>query len=221
MRVRSLTAALVLAAGTLAWAVPAVLAECPPRDGPADRHLDVGYAFTATVTELSSQVDPPREGNADFDWHVVLDVDRTYRGEVPAEIVFNGWTAQCWFGVRGDQLHLGERVFVAGQRLRLERFPTDPFSGDLALWTWTGQRWKYARDVLTYDRTTRLDPDSRMVRAASTTTAILALIRSDAPDTSTAMSGDLPDDAPPIALLVSALLIGFSASVWRLRRRSV
>lgn len=218
MRVRSLLAALALAAGALAWAVPTVLAECPPRDGAADRHLDVGYAFTATVTDVSNQVDPPRQGSADFDWHVALHVDRTFRGEVPDDIVFNGWTAQCGFGVRGDQLHVGERVFVAGQRLQPERFPTDPFAGDLALWTRTGGEWRYARDVLTYDQTTRLDPDSSAVRAATTTPEILALIRTGAPDTSTAAPDEPPIAAPPVAVFGIALLIGLGAAAWRLRR---
>lgn len=221
MQIRSLSATLSLVGLALMWTVPSVMAECSPGDTPPDRHLDVGYAFTATVVEVSSDVDPPRPDGAPFNWHVVLQVDRSYRGDVPVEIVFNGWTAQCWFGVRGDQLQVGERLFVAGQRLRLERFPTDPFAGDLALWTWTGERWRYARDVLTYDGPlTPLDPDSRAVRAASTTGEILALIRADAPDTSITSRDEPHPATPPLATLGLAFVGGLGACAWRLRRRA-
>lgn len=220
MRIRSLMAAMALASGGLVWAVPAVVAECPPRDIAPDRHLDVRYAFTATVVEVSGDVDPPGPNGGSFDWHVELHVERVYRGNVPTEISFNGWTSQCWFGVRGDQLRVGERVFVAGQRLRLAQFPTDPFAGDLALWIQTGDHWRYALDVLTYDQGTPLDPDSRAVREASTTSEILALVRSDAPDTSIGTAAAAPPPtAPPFALLAAAFLFGLGASVWRLRRQ--
>jgi hypothetical protein len=100
--------------GAVLWLVASagvVHAECfpPPDDFPRPR-----FAFTATVQEVSNRVAPAPD-MADFDWHLVLDVEHRYRGSVPDQLVANGWDQGCdWTGVR---VHEGDRLLVATQRV--------------------------------------------------------------------------------------------------------
>ena len=63
MRISRLMISIALAAAALAGLAPAVLAECMFSDEVPDRHLDVGFAFIATVVEASDApiADKPSE----------------------------------------------------------------------------------------------------------------------------------------------------------------
>lgn len=115
----------------LLWVIASagsVSAECFPQpdDFPRPR-----FAFTATVSEVSDRVAPSLPGNADFDWHLALDVGREYRGAVPDRLEANGWDAGCDF--TGVQVAEGDRLFIAAERLD----PGGPrlITGKVLLWT--------------------------------------------------------------------------------------
>lgn len=213
---RRLSAAVALAALLLTTATPIALAECMGWPIRATERLDVGYAFTATVAEASADVDPPKPDNADFDWHVELAVERTYRGHVPDRLVFNGWDVGCHF-LRGDRLRTGDRIFVATERLDLNWLPTDPLSGDVVVWKRTGDGWVLYADALDYGSDEVFYP--KAARSATTIAEMLQLVSaSSVPDTSTLPADQRRGANTPIPALALAFMAGLLVALKRVSR---
>jgi hypothetical protein len=178
----------LLAATALA---PVALGECSAFDRPPDRTLNVGYAFMATVVEASGDVDPPRRDNADYTWHVELRIDRVYAGDVPKQLIFNGWSVGC-HSIRGNKLNMGDRILVAVEDLNLRHLPGEPVSGDTVVWRRAEGQWHYARKVVGSPESPADEFLSPAILGARTTSDILAIVDSAAPpDTSTDDEPDL------------------------------
>lgn len=212
---RSLVA-LAVACLLLATLVPIASAECTGWPIRATERLDVGYAFAATVTEVSGDVDPTPD-MSDFDWHVELAIDRTYLGKVPDSIVYNGWDVGC-HDLRGDHLQIGDRILVATEHLNLDYLPGDPFEGDLIAWRAADDGWLFYADALLYASDPAFYP--KAARTATTTADVLRLLTAAGmPDTSTLSPPDDPhqDHGATIALL---FLVGFILSMTALPIRS-
>lgn len=144
------TGSRVLFAGLLALsgaaAAPAIaVAECSPLSVADDIRDYIGVAFTATVAEVTDEVDAPMADAAPFDWKVVLDVDRVYRGDVEETLHWNGWGAGC-SGIRPDMFEPGQRYFFATARLDPAgmRAP-GPYT---LVWKQDGDRWPFHNRVL-------------------------------------------------------------------------
>jgi hypothetical protein len=194
-------------------------AECLNYPIAAGDHLNVGYAFVATVTEVSDAVDPPQADSAPYDWHVELDVERTYRGHVPDRLTFNGWDVGC-HNLRGDHLRAGDRIFIATERLDLRPSRVDPFWGDVVAWKGTRGAWAFYATALDHAYDKAFYPAA--ARSATTTADILALIHSDpAPDTSTEASAAEPSKPTPLLALGLALVVGLFLGWRRLSRNDV
>ena len=204
-------AAAGLALSALPFAATTALAECEAL--PADLRLDVGYAFVATVTEASTEVDEAVD-MAPFDWHVELRVDRVYDGELPDSIAFNGWTNGC-FGISGDSLTTGDRLFIASEEFHSEYLPRSPFEGDLVIWRRVNGEWRFDPSAVDEDPANKWG--SAALRDATTTPEILRAIQSAPPDTATA-SFVRDEPRPPLAALVLAFVVAFAATWRRLSR---
>ena len=201
---RRLSSSVALAALLLTMVTSTARAECMTWPVRVTERLDVGYAFTATVTEASRDVDPPKPDNADFDWHVELAVERAYLGRVPDRLVFNGWDVGCHF-LRGDGLRTGDRIFVANERLDLTWLPTDPFFGDVVVWKGTDDGWDFYADALDYGSDEAYYP--KAARTATTTAEILRLVSAaSVPDTSMLIAPEERGNAviPALALVFMA-----------------
>jgi hypothetical protein len=173
-----LLAALGLAVATLGFCASTASAECFPFPESATAQLDVGYAFIATVTESSRDVDPPETNPPDgpyapFDWHIEFAVDRTYLGKVPTKIVYNGWDVGC-HELRADHLTTGDKVFILAEAFHPEFRPRDPFDGDVVVWKATASGWRFDPDVLMYGSNTKVY--TKAVRDASTSAEILRIV---------------------------------------------
>jgi hypothetical protein len=213
---RLLFAAVAFASLLYAIVVPTAFAECMNWPIRATERLDAGHAFIATVTEASRDVDPPKPDNSDFDWHVELTVERTYRGDVPDRIVYNGWDVGC-HELRGDGLRTGDRIFVAAEGLHMEYLPVDPFEGHVIVWRQTGDGWALDEDALSYGSDAEFYPEA--ARSATTTADILRLISDPpAPDTSISSAPKGPDDDPPVPALALVFLAGIVVALAHLSR---
>lgn len=191
---RSVAAALLLAGSLLAILAPTASAECMSWPIRSSERPEIGYAFIATVTEASADVDPAPD-MADYDWHIEMTVERTYRGEVPETFTYNGWDVGCHF-LRGDRLRTGDRLFIATERIARWGVPSDPFGGDVLVWIRDGGRWKLHTKALDYG--TDRDFYPRVARVARTTADIVAIVSSARlPDTSTVTAAAADDDRPP------------------------
>ena len=201
-RIATGSVAAMLAAAGIATGTSDVLAECPP--GPDDHRLDVGYAFIAKVDEASRDVGPPVDGNAPFDWHVELNVERVYRGDLPDRFAFDGWDAGC-SPLRGDQLQAGDRVFILAEDFELAP-PRDPLSGDFLMWRDDGADWSYDAEAIG----ARVDETwlTARMRTLTRTSEIVRLALTP-PDTATRPSTGAPLWAP---VFVALIAIGVAAS---------
>ncbi len=200
----------LLIAALLAMVAPSTAsAECTAYDRPVDRTLNVGFAFIATVVDASGETDPPHAGSAPFDWHVALRIERVLAGEVPDELVFNGWSVGC-HSVRGNRLSTGDRVVIATERFRRGHLPVEPFGGDVVVWRWDGDRWQYARRVVGVEEHPLDQFPLTAIRSARTTADIVAIVRQAMPDTATAPAtarvAEDPGPVPWIVLLTAGLL---------------
>lgn len=217
---RRLAGAAVFAGLILVTVPPTVSAECFGFPVRAGERLDAGYAFTATVTDASANVDPPKPDNAAFDWHVELEVEQRYRGDVPDQLVYNGWDVGCHELV-GNHLQTGDRIFILSQDLHLDWNPGDPFDGDVVVWKWTGDGWAFYSKVMDYGSDRQFYPAA--VRRATTTAAILKLVAEAAPNTDAAQVGIAtgPErDAPAgLTILALAFTAGFVLAWRRASRR--
>lgn len=210
---RSLVA-LALACLTLATVVPTTSGECSGWPIRAAERLDVGYAFAATVTEVSDDVDPTPD-MANFDWHVELAIDRTYLGQVPDSIAWNGWDNGC-HELRGGLLQTGDKILVATEDLNLAYLPGDPFDGDVIVWRSAGASWLFYADAMLYASDEAFYPHA--ARTATTTADVLRLITTAGmPGTSTLAR---PDDwhQGPLPAIALIFLAGFVLAVARLSR---
>jgi hypothetical protein len=174
---RMMAIALLAAALVLAASAGSVSAECFPQPDPFPR---MSYAFTATVTDVSARVAEAPPDSANFDWHIELDVEHTYRGRVPDRLDANGWDEGCDF--TGIRVQEGDRLFVAAERVD----PGDPrlITSTLLVWQSIGEgRWEFYRDAL---HDAGVGYPTAALRADTTDEILAALGGSRAPDTSTA-----------------------------------
>jgi hypothetical protein len=200
---------LTLAVFAVIAAPASALAECAAWAEPAPPSLR--YAFTATVTDASTDVEPT-EG-APFDWHVDLAIDEVYRGELPDRIVYNGHDAGC-HALRGDRLSTGERIFVVANEVNIRGDRGDPFGGirpQVMAWHWTGDAWAFYDEALDPSQNDQTYPPE--ARSATTTAAILQFIWS-MPDTSVEPRTVIrPGTGHPIPLLVVVFVVALTASL--------
>lgn len=206
---RSLAASLLLAGSFLVILAPTASAECMSWPIRSSDRADIGYAFIATVAEASTDVDPAPD-MADYDWHIEMAVERTFRGNVPESFSYNGWDVGCHF-LRGDHLRSGDRLFIATERIAQWNVPSDPFDGDVLVWIRDDGRWKLHTKALDYG--TDRDFYPRAARSARTTADILAIVGSARlPDTSTATTTSPDDkDGAPAPWIILALAFLYSA----------
>lgn len=135
----------VAMAGGLTVVPSATVAECQPLPVTDDIRDYIGVAFTAKVVEVTDEVDAPMADAAPFNWKVVFDVDRVYRGNVEEVLHWNGWGAGC-SGIRPDMFKPGQRYFISTARLDPEgmRAP-GPYT---LVWKQDGDRWPFHNRVL-------------------------------------------------------------------------
>jgi hypothetical protein len=212
-----LLAAFFLAIVVLPATAQVALAECMSYPIRATDQLDVGYAFTATVTESSADVDPPKPENAPFAWHVELDIERVYRGRLADRLVFNGWQAGC-HRLRGNALRTGDRIFVVSNVFRPDPARVDPFwtmDAEVVVWKASNNGWTFYGDVLEYGSDLEFYPPE--ARSATTTGDILALV-ADAPIPDTSTAAIQGRDSPwRLALLACTFVITLASVLRRLR----
>jgi hypothetical protein len=114
-------------------------------------------------------------------------------------------------------MHAGDRVFIATEVFDAEALPRKPLGGDFLMWKWDDGRWAFYRDAIGWNVEDQWLTSA--MRNASTTAAILAIIRSAPPDTSTA--DDRRDDlGPRLALLLLAFATSYAFVVARTRLRN-
>lgn len=215
---RSVAAALLFAGSFLLILAPTASAECMSWPIGSSERPDIGYAFIATVTESSADVDPA-PNMADYDWHIEMTVERTYRGDVPETFTYNGWDVGCHF-LRGDHLRTGDRLFIATERIAQWGVPSDPFDGDVLVWIRDDGRWKLHTKALDYGTDLAFYP--RAARVARTTADIVAIVSSARlPDTATVIKAAGDDRPPPASwpTLVAAFLGAAFAMSRHLSRR--
>jgi hypothetical protein len=163
----------------------AVVAECFPR-AEAGSPIPVAYAFTATVLDVSTEVDQEAKDAGEGDgliWHMELQVDHVHRGSVPARLSLTGYTLahrSCSYFL-GEQTRVGEKLFVAVDDQVALASNTSLF-GQLLLWHRVNDRWSFYERALKDEQE---DPASypSAAREARTTQQILAAIASVAPNT--------------------------------------
>jgi hypothetical protein len=211
---RSLVPAIALGATLMMALAPTVLAECTWGPPPADDPFKARFAFTATVTEASDAVDPARPGEPPFDWHVELTIDRTYRGELPQQLILNGRVEDCSYLI-GQRLHEGDRLFIALDRHDLD---WDGLYGQMLAWRGVGGRWTFDQDLLNYGSDARFYP--KQAREATTTAQIISIIEAFVvPDTATGAATRLGATTLPPVLLLIVFAVATVAALRRMGHR--
>jgi hypothetical protein len=205
--------ALALASlATIASASP-VAAECMEPAPPKAVSAYVGYAFVAFVTSVSDQPTTQLPGNSPFNWEVVLDVSRVYRGSVPHQVVVDGWSAGCgWF--RGRALSPGDGIFMTANQLKL---PT--LDGDLLVWRRAGDTWHFDYETVIPSSGGNVGVFPHAAVAATTTSELVDLFGPDALPPTDAFGPTPGGDAGPLWLVVLGAL-GAGLAIER-RRRSI
>ncbi len=215
MRRRSLVAAIAIGATLTIALAPRVLAECTWGPPPAGDAFKTRFAFTATVTEASDEVDPANPGEPPFDWHVELAIDRMYRGQLPARLTLNGRIEDCSYLI-GQRLHEGDRLFVALDRHDLD---WDGLFGSMLAWRGVGDGWTFDPDLLNYGSDARFYPQE--ARLATTTAQIVNIIEAyPMPDTSTSAAAKPHMPEPPMLLAVVFAIVLAAAMGGTIPRRS-
>lgn len=145
-RIHILLAAVLALGGAIAH--PSVTeAECGPPLPANDIRDYIGVAFTATVADVTDEVDAPMADAAPFNWKVVLDVDRVYRGTVEETLHWNGWGAGC-SGIRPAMLKKGQRLFVSMDRLDPEGMRAPGYF--TLIWREDDDDWRFFKKALSY-----------------------------------------------------------------------
>jgi hypothetical protein len=127
----------------------------------------VGHAFTATVRDITGRNDAldPRGETWTFDYEVVLDVGRVFRGKVPERLEVRGWGVGCDM-LNARYLREGDRVFITADRI--DRYPY--LFGDFMLWRRSEDGWRFPRplhprDPSAYPQAARSATTLRQIRA--------------------------------------------------------
>jgi hypothetical protein len=206
----------LLAATLLPVVAGSVSAECSNLAiDPIDR-VNVGAAFFATVTEVSGQVDPNPDGSA-WNIHVKMSVNAVYYGSVPKVLEFNDWAGFGCGEFRTELLHVGDRIIVAAQDVRLAYLPAPPFEGHMVVWKKVGNDWAFFEDALVFGSNPDFYPGA--AREARTKADILDVIATwTLPETSTNPEVPVPHSNAASLWVAVALLLGFAVGMWRFRR---
>lgn len=204
---RTLKAAMPVAALVMLASVGPVSAECFPQPDPFPQ---MRYAFTATVRQFSDEVavDPPKDSY--FDWHLELDVNRTYRGDLPRRLEADGWDVGCDF--TGVEVRAGERVFIAAEDVDLG----DPrlVTGSILIWRDVGGgRWAFYAEAL---QDGALTYPIAAVRADTTDEILAVLAGRWPPDTATAPRGNAEGGSPALPILAALFVVVY---IFELARR--
>lgn len=148
-RLRVLLAA-VITASSLTIIPSVTVAECQPVPVTDDIRDYIGVAFTAKVVEeVSDETDPPLDDSPAFNWKVVLDVDRVYRGTVEETLRWHGYDLGC-SGIRPAMLKAGQRLFISTDRL--EPGQQEAPSHFTLMWTKDDDGWRFYPKGLKYGR---------------------------------------------------------------------
>lgn len=218
MRIPLAVAAALLLAFAVATPVSAecVTAVCGDEAPRADEALTFGVAFVARIVEVSTHVDEAPPGADAFDFHVGLEVTRTFRGNAPDLVEWNGYKPGSETLI-AQRLRVGDTVFVAAETFDLPANHSDPFGGDVVVWRKTDQGWSFARRLLTYSNSEVYYPAA--ARAADSLEEILAVVRAARPpDTSTATPPvTVPTPGRPELPLLVAALVGLLLGLARTR----
>jgi hypothetical protein len=204
---RTLMAAMPIAALTMLALVDPVSAECSPQPVPFPQ---MRYAFTATVREFSHRV-PEELPESYFDWHLELDVNKTYRGDLPHRLEANGWDVGCDF--TGVEVRAGERVFIAAEDIDVG----DPrlVTGSMLIWRDVGGgRWAFYADAL--QDGARTYPIAA-VRADTTAEIIAVLAGRRPPDTASAPPRHEAGRSGALPVLAAVFAIAFTVVIARHR----
>ncbi len=200
-----LAVALILAVLAVSAVPSDALAECLLSPSFGDDRPTIRYAFTATVTERSADVDP---SGVSFDWHVELDVDDVYLGEMPSRLAYNGHDGESGgcHALQAGEFRAGERIFIAVNDFTPRDWLGDPFGDQALAWTWADDHWIFDMDAVPVSYGSEYD--STAAQAADSLPEILAFIGS-LPDTSTVTP---TEPGRPIGVLTVAFLIGLILS---------
>ena len=217
-RSRRLIIALAFACLLLVSFAPFASAECGPGSLPrrADDPLIVGAAFLATVTEVSTDVDPnPASGG--YDWHVELAVEARYVGAAPKTLVLNEFDGGACSDFKGQALRAGDRIIIAAEDLEYQRGA--PLGGHLVLWKDIGEGWSFFADALLYGAEPQAYP--KVARDADTKAEILQAIFDGALPATSMVSGESRAAQPdPILVGIVAFALAFAVAWRRLGSRS-
>ena len=173
----------------------------------------IGHAFTATVRDITGRNDAldPQGRTWTFDYEVVLDVGRVFRGKVPERLEIRGWGVGCDM-LNARFLREGDRVFVTADRI--DRYPY--LFGDFMLWRRSEDGWRFPRplhprDPSAYPQAARSATTFRQVRAlagaerpAHKPTPVKTIPSEQAPAPRPALAGDPEPSGPPDAVAVAA-----------------
>jgi hypothetical protein len=209
----SAAASISLALFLLTFTVAPVFAECFPPP-PAGSPIDRPYAFTATVRDITTEVDQQSidlgEGPG-VRWRTTLDVTHAHRGSIPEEMVLSGTTSEAGNGggctyFLGDRVTTGETLFIALDK-QVDLRTNSALFGNLLLWRQGNDGWEFHEAALQGGAVPGTYPAE--ARDAHTTAQVLAAIGSLAPDTATAAPAqDHPeDDWTQVAAMVALALI--------------
>lgn len=198
---RTLTASLLFPLVLLLASAGPALAECTGSPTfPAMR-----YAFIADVTQFAYGND---RTSPDREWSVEMDVERTFRGSLPARLTATGIEVGCAFN--GIEVRTGERLFIAAPDVD----PNDPWliRGEIFLWREVADgRWEFYADAL---QDGALGFPAAVVDA-DTIEEILAVVGVPrAPETATTLPA-VERGLPSLAILAGVFVLSLAAGVAR------
>ena len=150
----------------------------------------MGHAFTATVRDITGRNDAldPRGRTWTFDYEVVLDVGRGFRGKVPERLEIRGWGVGCDM-LNARFLREGDRVFITADRIY--RYPY--LFGNFMLWRRNEDGWRFLRPL--HPRDPSAYPQA--ARSATTFRQIRALTGAEGPAHKPIPVSGTPDEQAP------------------------
>lgn len=181
-----------------------VSAECFP---PPEQFPPMRYAFTATVVDYAYR---SGSNTPERTWQLDMEIERTYRGQLPVRLTASGWEAGCDFN--GVEVRAGERLFIAAEDVEV----SDPrlIRGRILIWREVGGGlWEFYADAL-HDGA--LGYPAAALRADTTEEILTLLGNLRAPDTATAATTITGGRASAAPLLIGLFAMAFlTALVWR------